>query len=380
MNKKECFMRIKELGDLYMYDVLLSYIYPRVFVCEDEFECKYLFYEVDSDEEKDTWLVGKIKKEDYYKLVDKIIPIQDAYKKSAKRNLFVIVKHYDEDDWCEMVQDYRPWVSVLPKKAVYAEKDSVDDISLETLEAARETGNCTFDIRLFPGTDRHVIPQNTMSLLCNSFTSLVDSINGKRYGNSLRVATAPGSCIVRFSFDEKINMLDETGIVQEMGVINDALRSDNVENSLSQVKNKRSFVQSYTKLFKTIKGTGSDVQFTVAYPNSTKASRVDLSGADISARHERMNDIYKTVTSEKTVIGTLVALDTESSRFKFIIDEDSKKMVSGVIDGEVFQSNSYEVPGQYEALLEISSKLDKNDYQIKTVCRIKELRKFGLSS
>ena len=44
MSNKDIFMHVSQLGDLYIFDVLLSYIYPRVFVCQDIYDCKYLFY------------------------------------------------------------------------------------------------------------------------------------------------------------------------------------------------------------------------------------------------------------------------------------------------------------------------------------------------
>lgn len=62
MRGKEVFMHIDQLGDLYIYDVLLSYVYPRVFVCLDQYDSRYLFYEMDSEDESDVWLVGKVTK------------------------------------------------------------------------------------------------------------------------------------------------------------------------------------------------------------------------------------------------------------------------------------------------------------------------------
>ena len=44
MKNKEVFMQVQELGDLYLCDVLVSYIYPRVFVCEDKYSCKYIYF------------------------------------------------------------------------------------------------------------------------------------------------------------------------------------------------------------------------------------------------------------------------------------------------------------------------------------------------
>ena len=76
MNKETIFMKIDEIGTLTIYDVLLSYIYPRVFVCMDEFECRYLFYEIESDDDHDIWLVTKLKKQEYYFLQEMTTKMQ----------------------------------------------------------------------------------------------------------------------------------------------------------------------------------------------------------------------------------------------------------------------------------------------------------------
>ena len=66
MNDNEVFMHVDEFGDLYLYDVLLSYIYPRVFVCEDYYNCLLLFYEISSEQNVDTWIVTKLNRKEYY--------------------------------------------------------------------------------------------------------------------------------------------------------------------------------------------------------------------------------------------------------------------------------------------------------------------------
>ena len=138
MNKETIFMKIDEIGTLTIYDVLLSYIYPRVFVCMDEFECRYLFYEIESDDDHDIWLVTKLKKQEYYSLVDKERPVQYIYRKATGINLFAVAKHYDQDDRIEYISDGSKYLQQLPKEDVFAEKDIVDSVSEETLKAARE--------------------------------------------------------------------------------------------------------------------------------------------------------------------------------------------------------------------------------------------------
>ena len=147
MSDKEVFMRVQELGDLYLYDVLLSYIYPRVFVCEDSYNGKYVFYEVSSKDNKDVWLVAKISKDEYYSLIDCQKAIQDVYKNKTGFNLFSITKIYGEnEDSIELSLDTAEWIKKLPEKPVYAEKEIVDDVAGKTLAVARETGATTFGV------------------------------------------------------------------------------------------------------------------------------------------------------------------------------------------------------------------------------------------
>ena len=123
MKNKEVFMHVQELGDLYLCDVLVSYIYPRVFVCEDKYSCKYIFYEVSSKDNKDVWLVAKISKDEYYSLIDCQKAIQDVYKNKIGFDLFSITKIYGEnEDSIELSLDTSEWIKKLPDMSVFAER------------------------------------------------------------------------------------------------------------------------------------------------------------------------------------------------------------------------------------------------------------------
>lgn len=129
MSDKEVFIRVQEKGDLYLCDVLLSYIYPRVFVCEDSYNCKYVFWEVSSKDNKDVWLVTKISKNEYYSLVNCQKAIQDVYKNKTGLNLFSITKIYGEnEDSIELSLDTSEWIKKLSDMPVFAEKKEYQDI------------------------------------------------------------------------------------------------------------------------------------------------------------------------------------------------------------------------------------------------------------
>lgn len=373
MSDKEIFMEVKELGTLYLYDVLLEYIYPRVFVCEDSYGCKYIFYEVSSRDNKDIWLVARISKKEYYSLVDRKKMIQKAYEKKTGFNLFSISKIYgDNEDIIELsLNSTDELIKRLPKKPVYAQKELIDDIADETLAVARETGATTFDVRLFPGTDRHFIPQNLLSDLCAAVTSLTNSIFGQRRGEAIRVATAPGSCIVRFSFPDQINLFNESDAISEMNVINDVLGSDTFVEGLNKVKDQKGFIRSYSKVLDTIRKTGSDVQFTTASPNSTSVKKVELTKETVQNRYEDVKDIYKIEQTTDVVKGTLIALDMKSKRFKFQLEDGTIK--SGLLTNDFLETGSYELPKMYEATINVEKYIDDKQRCNKEKYCLKEL-------
>lgn len=372
MSDKEIFMQVDELGDLYLYDVLLTYIYPRVFVCEDIYGTKYLFYEVDSKDNKDTWVVTKITKKDYYSLVDKKRSIQKPYENKNHHNVFAISKTYgDAEDVVELTHSVNEWLKKLPKEPVYADKEIIDDVIQDTLKAARETGTTTFDIRLFPGTDRHFIPQNIMSDLCSAMTSLTSSVFGNKRMEALRVATEPGSCVVRFSFPDQINLFNETDADNELSIINEVLLSDSFPEGLEKVKYKTRFIRSYVKILNSIRKTNNDVQFTTASPNSTEVKRVALSTTVIKNKYESIKDIRKVETETVKLRGTLIALDIKTKRFKLQAKDGSIK--AGIVADELLTNGSFELPKEYSTCIDIERIYNASENSIKENYCLKEL-------
>lgn len=120
MSDDKIFMHGPELGNLYLYDVLLSYIYPRIFICEDSNRDKYIFYEVSSKDNRDVWLVSKISEEDCCSLAEGKKAIQTVY--ADRTNLFSVTKTYGQSkDTVEISSDVSEWVKKLPEKPVYAD-------------------------------------------------------------------------------------------------------------------------------------------------------------------------------------------------------------------------------------------------------------------
>lgn len=371
-DNKDVFMYIEQLGELFLYDVLLCYIYPRVFVCQDIFESKYLFYEMESEDDHDKWLVAKITRKEYFDLVDKKKSVQSIYKNALDFCLFSITKIYGEEDIIAVNREEgRSLLSMLPTEAVYSEKETVDDVAQETLKVARETGATTFDIRLFAGTDRHFVPQNILTDICKHVTSLTSSVFGQRRTEVLRVATAPGSCIVRFSFPDQINLFNESDAINQMNIINDVLSSEILSDGLGKVKDPSRFIRSYSELLDTIRKTGSDVQFTTASPNSTKVQKVGFTRDVVLSRYNDVKDIYKIEKETVVIKGTLIALDIKTKKFKLQLEDGAIK--SGVVTNEFLKMGSFELPKLYDAIIDIEKYLDEKQITSKEMYCLKGL-------
>lgn len=110
----------------YIYDVLLSYIYPRLFVCRDKNDCRYLFYEMSSDSTRDLWLVAGIKDGEYHELKGGKIPLQKVYKSKQYPDIFAISIDYADNDKISMNYEVDELIRKLPDIDVYTESSAAD--------------------------------------------------------------------------------------------------------------------------------------------------------------------------------------------------------------------------------------------------------------
>ena len=309
---------------------------------------------------------------EYYSLVDRKKAIQKAYENKTYFNLFTISKNYgEEEDVVELAFDANEWLKKLPKEPLFAEKEVLDDVVQETLDAARETGATIFDIRLFPGTDRHFVPQNIMSDLCSAMTSLTSAVFGQRRGDALRVATSQGYCVVRFSFPDQINLLNETNVNNELSIINSVLSSESISGVLEKVKDQTKFIKAYSKILDSIRKTNSAVQFTTAFPNSTKVQKVELSSEMVKCRYEYVKDIRKIEKETIVLRGILIALDINKKRFKLQLEDGSIK--SGFMTNEFGVNETYELPKVYSAIIDVERFYNTGESDIKVKYCLKDL-------
>ena len=120
-NNKTFFASIEGDDDLYITDVLFSYIYPQIFICENDEKDKFLLYEMSNENDIDTWLVTRVSDDDCDSLQNKKLSVQEVYR--GKNDIFLLSKVYKENEDIVHISfdnlDF--WMNKLPIKPVYAE-------------------------------------------------------------------------------------------------------------------------------------------------------------------------------------------------------------------------------------------------------------------
>lgn len=107
---------------LYIEWILLAYIYPRAFICRNDEGTRYVFYEMESEKDIDTWLVSVINDDEFSGLTSGRKPIQLVY--AEGHTLLAVSFNYLTEKSITTTDSHRieELIKLLPKENVYAEE------------------------------------------------------------------------------------------------------------------------------------------------------------------------------------------------------------------------------------------------------------------
>lgn len=113
---EDIFLKVEPIGTLYIKDILLYYIYPRCFVCRNEENKEYIFYEVENYDLTDVWAVCNISESDLESIKSKKSSIQEIYRKHECMRLV-----YDYEIQSSYLSTSKDVLNMLPEVEVYYE-------------------------------------------------------------------------------------------------------------------------------------------------------------------------------------------------------------------------------------------------------------------
>ena len=206
--------------------------------------------------------------------------------------------------------------------------------------------------------------------ISDSIKSFLNMFSSKNERLDFSAQTLEGSCILRLVFSNQINLFGDNASIDVLELLNTVLTSDNLSDSIAEIKDQNRFIESYSKFLKAIKTTNSDVEFSSAFPNSKKATRFSLINSSIANKYNEIKNTSKKKQKKINIIGNLIALDTKNKKFKL---ETENEIVSGSVDDSVLLKSKFEIPNLYGASI-----IESSSFNNKNVCEKKEYKLIGL--
>jgi len=119
--KKE-WIEVKEIGMLYMEQVLISFNLPILFVCSDNMDRKYLCMNVDDDS---MHVIAEIDVSILIDMLESRITMKEVFKNSLCGNLYLVWYNYDEKVLMSKVCEASTFdQDLLPEEGAYFELDN----------------------------------------------------------------------------------------------------------------------------------------------------------------------------------------------------------------------------------------------------------------
>lgn len=370
--KKEPFISVESLGDLRIRDVFARIDYPKVFVCEDALQTKYLFYEVDSEFDFDSWLVIRISNKRYYDLITQQVGIVAAYEKAEETKYHTITHYYKENRTSHEISEHYDR-SLLSTVDFYPEKSIDSTEELKLIEESNEIGSTLIDFRLFP--NNHSIKDIEVGLLtslCNKMKTLINAINPMKSFKP-RVSTHPGSFIIRFNLNDDNNLFINDSMESTVNKIHTLLSADKRSDINAILNSSKSNIENYKGLINLLSTNKTDLEISSASPASTMILSKYINIESINNTKNYLEHFYEETKREENYIGTLIAVDTKKGKFSFSIDAQ-KDVISGSIPKDF--NEVFEVPHRYEISTEITEQIVvtnsdrtslKKEYELKSI-------------
>lgn len=359
INRNKVFISVEQIGDLFLQDVLINYLYPRSFICKDIYDSYYVFYEMDYKDRVDTWLVAKITKTEYWELIWKKITIQSVYLGKSHYQVFTISKNHN-NNLIELKYNSSEWIDFLPSIPVFSEAEN------ETLDFSLENKCPILDIRLFPGTENHFVPVDIMSSICDAIKKILKNISNNDKCVPNKVLTAEGSCVLRFAFTN-ISSDDEIELLNSARYLFDKMISQSTFPIMSDISVTKAFFDSYKKLMDALAKTNYPIVFTVSVPVMEQSYSLEVYKEDIASQNNNIRENMRQKEKEIVIKEKFSAVNLKKKTFSVRSDN---KVYYGRIGEKVISKMSIDLNKEYNITISqidyyVDDSIIKTQYTLK---------------
>lgn len=313
---------INELGHFSLFDVLVGFEYPTLFVCKDVFSAYYLFYESDYDTDMNEWLIIKITNNQYWDLKTSKISLQQTFENSLEKK-WCVFREIGDEQHLQYLTNYP--IEYFPfKKDIFVGKPvNIEENYLIKESHEKEQPLLDYKFNLPNFSDSVSIEPHILEKYCTANRLLF-----KDYGvpeSSMRVSLESGSTIIRFSFAHE-NLFSSDVINNSFYEINKALSSKNAEGIVGAFKGDKSKIKRFLELIETVRTTKIDVSIVGA---STSKESYIYKVIDKSIIEEYKKNIDNIAIEEDPILvkmqGYVYSVNTENRKIEFIKDNEKIK-------------------------------------------------------
>jgi hypothetical protein len=323
----EFFLSNSTFGNLIIKDVLVTYDYPRVFICENQLGHKYLFSTSDSGDEFDEWVIVGLSDQKYYSLLTNRLDLRSALTNSEDGNYYIFRREYTPFKE-EINQSSTPLIEkITPYSDCFVGfKDNSDIETHDILAESKRLDTSMIDFVLYSGNKSiRGIPLEYFSTVSTSLYPILQSNTRSRF--LLRSASTGGSFVIRLIADDPTNLFVKSESEDAIKKVQYIFSTSDINNIFAKLSGNQDMLSEYQKALLALRQIKTNIQLISAFPEADFPLITNITSEFIEKSLSNISDFEKMEKQEISLVGFLNSFDKKNKKFSFVTEEG--KLISG---------------------------------------------------
>lgn len=326
------FLDVPSIGKLYIHHELVTYDYPLIFVCEDDYDSLYLFSEIRDLEDFEEWIAKKITREQYFDIIEDRLTFKDAYIRKENGPLYAFIKHYYVDDHVDCSYEKDVSEEILPSGDVCY---GMINGETQLFYSDTDTDSRIVEIETFPNQSIDGIDVETHNSICTSYVGMLkgkyaDDVStmllhskAASYTIRLKVTSRNKSSVIAADAINEISKMVSSGSMYDYSNCVDQLKTMNYSQKFLETISKMN--QDTLLIYNDRK---ADKKQTTRLNPSISAEKACQIKNEIQLEKEKR---HTAEVSEDRYVGALIGYNLKGKSFVFKYEEQVEDKKCGKI-------------------------------------------------
>lgn len=326
------------IGKVKIIKVFVFYDIPRTFVCENEIGTKYIFSELDEDDDITKWLVVPISSYKYSLLLRNKLYLRESLIHSESNSYISLTLNFKTNEVNYSFLPECPVDDIIQSDFyVGSSEERVDDLH-GIVETAAKEGSPQLDLIVDD------IKDSLPGLDAVSFCEIGDKTRlllSSLYGRPVNplISTLTGSFVIRLNIIEPTNIFDGQDSIECIDTFNRIIKENDPDNIYSLLRNNRKSAARYREFLNSLSRINKNIKVVTATPYSQEPVILPLEQATITNRKDAIDKLLEsTQTKEYDLFGILTEFNSINPSFQIV--DNNGKTIKGTYDSSVYNSDS----------------------------------------